>query len=133
MTIKDNFTHTTIPGRDDILDISGDRPVTKYYDWYYRVAVRDESGTHLSGVKMYDSSDINVGTSNNSGRISYHAGRTTSLNNTFSATFTFKKSGYEDKRVKITATTDTIDTIEGNSCNSDPTIPSPFPSGRGRG
>lgn len=113
MTVKDNLINSITPGRDDDIlipgeDISGDRPVTKYYDWYYRVAVRDESGTHLSGVKMYDSSDINVGTSNNSGRISYYAGRTTSLNNTFSATFTFKKSGYEDKRVKITATTDTI-------------------------
>lgn len=113
MTVKDNLINSITPGRDDDIlipgeDISGDRPVTKYYDWYYRVAVMDESGTHLSGVKMYDSSDINVGTSNNSGRISYYAGRTTSLNNTFSATFTFKKSGYEDKRVKITATTDTI-------------------------
>ena len=117
MAIKDNLINPTAPGRDDDIlipggDIPGDRPVTKYYDWYYRVAVRDESGTHLSGVKMYDSSDINVGTSNNSGRISYHAGRTTSLNNTFSATFTFKKSGYEDKRVKITATTDTTDTTD---------------------
>ena len=117
MTIKDSLINPTAPGKDnDILipggDIPSDRPVTKYYDWYYRVAVRDESGTHLSGVKMYDSSDINVGTSNNSGRISYHAGRTTSLNNTFFATFTFKKSGYEDKRVKITATTDTTDTTD---------------------
>ena len=113
MVVKDNLINPTVPGKDNDIfipggDIPGDRPVTKYYDWYYRVAVRDESGTHLSGVKMYDSSDINVGTSNNSGRISYYAGRTTSLNNTFSATFTFKKSGYEDKRVKITATTDTI-------------------------
>ena len=113
MAVKDNLINPTVPRKDnDILipggDIPGDRPVTKYYGWYYKVAVRDESGTHLSGVKMYDSSNINVGTSNNSGRISYYAGRTTSLNNTFSATFTFKKSGYEDKRVKITATTDTI-------------------------
>lgn len=110
MAVKDNFTHPTIPGRDDILipggDISGDRPVTKYYDWYYRVAVRDKSDTYLSGVEMYDSSGTKVTTINN--RISYYAGRTTSLNNTFSDTFTFKKSGYENKRVKITATTDTI-------------------------
>ena len=110
MAIKDNLINPTAPGRDDDIliipgDRPGDRPETKYYDWYYRVAVRDESGTHLSGVEMYDSSGTKVTTINN--RISYHAGRTTSLNNTFSATFTFKKSGYEDKRVKITATTDT--------------------------
>ena len=89
---------------DDIL-MPGDRPVTKYYDWYYRVIVKDKNGTLLSGVEMYDSSGTKVTTINN--RISYYAGRTTSLNNTFSDTFTFKKSGYENKRVKITATTDT--------------------------
>ena len=91
---------------DDIL-IPGDRPdIPKYYDWYYRVIVKDKNGTLLSGVEMYDSSGTKVTTINN--RISYYAGRTTSLNNTFSDTFTFKKSGYENKRVKITATTDTI-------------------------
>ena len=114
MIIKDNFTNPTLPGRDnDILipggDIPGDRPVTKYYDWYYRVIVKDKNGTLLSGVEMYDSSGTKVTTINN--RISYYTGRTTSLNNTFSATFTFKKSGYENKRVKITATTDTIYTL----------------------
>ena len=91
----------------DDISIPGDRPdIPKYYDWYYRVIVKDKNGTLLSGVEMYDSSGTKVTTINN--RISYYAGRTTSLNNTFSATFTFKKSGYEDKRVKITAATDTI-------------------------
>ena len=68
---------------DDIL-IPGDRPdIPKYYDWYYRVIVKDKNGTLLSGVEMYDSSGTKVTTINN--RISYYAGRTTSLNNTFSA------------------------------------------------
>lgn len=111
MAIKDNLINPTAPGRDDDIlipggDIPGDRPVTKYYDWYYRVIVKDKNGTLLSGVEMYDSSGTKVTTINN--RISYYAGRTSAPNAIFSNTFTFKKSGYENKRVKITATTDTI-------------------------
>ena len=108
MAIKDNLINPTAPGRDDDIliipgDRPGDRPVTKYYDWYYRVAVRDESGTHLSGVKMYDSSNIKVDTSNSSGNIKYYAGK---LNVAPSNTFTLKKSGYNDESVTITANKD---------------------------
>lgn len=108
MTVKDNLINPTVPGKDnDILisggDIPGDRPVTKYYDWYYNVTVSDENGTPLSGVKMYDSSDIKVDTSNSSGNISYYADKS---NVAPSNTFTLKKSGYRDESVTITANKD---------------------------
>ena len=84
------FTYQDKRPIDDIL-IPGNRPgVSEYYYWYYNVTVKDENGILLSGVEMYNSSGTKVATSNNSGKISYYAGETTSLNNTFSATFTFK-------------------------------------------
>lgn len=110
MAIKDNLTNPTAPKKDnDILipDVSIDPGIQTYYHWYYRVTVKSERGALISGVKMYDSSNNNVGTSNNSGQIAYYAGKTSTSDEKFSNTFTFKKDGYEDKRVKITATTDT--------------------------
>ena len=94
--------------RDDIL-IPGDRPdIPKYYAWYYRVIVRDENGTLLSGVEMYDSSDTKVTTINN-GKISYYTGKTTTSEDVnFVANFTFKKDGYVDTNMDITAVTDVI-------------------------
>ena len=91
---------------DDIL-FPGDRPdIPKYYAWYYRVIVRDENGTLLSGVEMYDSSDTKVTTINN-GKISYYTGRTTTSKDVnFVANFTFKKDGYVDTNMDITAVTD---------------------------
>lgn len=108
MAVKDNLINPTAPGRDDDIlisggDIPGDRPVTKYYDWYYRVTVRDENGTPLSGVEMYNSSGSKVDTSNSSGNISYYADKS---NVAPSNTFTFKKSGYRDESVTITANKD---------------------------
>ena len=89
--------------KNDIL-FPGDRPgITEYYDWYYNVIVSDGDGTLLSGVEMYNSSNVNVGTSNNSGKISYYAGRTLAPNAKFSNTFTLKKDGYEDTRIDIKA------------------------------
>lgn len=89
---------------DDIL-IPGDRPgITEYYYWYYNVIVSDGDGTLLSGVEMYDSSNINVGISNNSGKISYSAGKTLTSEAIFSNSFTLKKDGYEDTRIEIVAT-----------------------------
>ena len=93
---------------DDIL-IPGDRPdIPRYYAWYYRVIVRDENGTLLSGVEMYDSSDTKVTTINN-GKISYYTGRTTTSEDVnFVANFTFKKDGYVDTNMDITAVADVI-------------------------
>lgn len=93
------------------IDNPGDPGTPTYYYWYYNVTVKDENGTLLSGVGMYDSSNTNaVATSDNSGKISYYAGRSTTLNGTFYKTFTFKKVGYEDKSVGITATRDSTST-----------------------
>ena len=110
MTIKDSLINPTAPGKDnDILipggDIPGDRPVTKYYDWYYNVTVSDKNdGTPLSGVEMYyNSSNNKVDTSNSSGNISYYADKS---NVAPSNTFTFKKSGYNNEIVTITANKD---------------------------
>lgn len=101
------FTYQDKRPIDDIL-IPGNRPgVSKYYYWYYNVTVKDENGILLSGVEMYNSSGTKVATSNNSGKISYYAGETT-LNRPLSDTFTFKKVGYFQKDVTITATTGTI-------------------------
>lgn len=92
---------------NDIL-IPGNRPgVSEHYYWYYNVTVKDENGILLSGVEMYNSSGTKVATSNNSGKISYYAGETT-LNRPLSDTFTFKKVGYFQKDVLITATTGII-------------------------
>lgn len=92
--------------QDDIF-IPDDIPETStYYDWYYNVTVKDENNTLLSGVGMYDSSNIKVGTSNNFGNISYFACRTTESNQKFTAKFTLKKVGYEDKSIDITAVED---------------------------
>lgn len=92
---------------NDIL-IPDYRPgVSECYFLYYNVTVKDENGILLSGVEMYNSSGTKVATSNNSGKISYYAGETT-LNIPPSDTFTFKKVGYFQKDVTITATTGTI-------------------------
>lgn len=72
-------------------------------DYYYNVTVSDENGTPLSGVEMYNSSNIKVDTSNSSGNIKYYAGK---LNVAPSNTFTLKKSGYNDESVTITANKD---------------------------
>lgn len=102
------FTHQDkIHINNDIL-IPGNRPgVSEHYYWYYNVTVKDENDILLSGVEMYNSSGTKVATSNNSGKISYYAGETT-LNRPLSDTFTFKKVGYFQKDVTITATTGTI-------------------------
>lgn len=101
------FTYQDKRPIDDIL-IPGNRPgVSEHYYWYYNVTVKDENGILLSGVEMYNSSDTKVATSNNSGKISYYAGETT-LNRPLSDTFTFKKVGYFQKDVLITATTGII-------------------------
>lgn len=101
------FTYQDKRPIDDIL-IPGNRPgVSEYYYWYYNVTVKDENGILLSGVEMYNSSGTKVATSNNSGKISYYAGETT-LNRPLSDTFTFKKVGYFQKDVLITATTGII-------------------------
>ena len=86
---------------NDILN-PGILPGIKQYNWYYNVTISDENGA-LSGVEMYDSSDTKVDISDNSGNISRYAGSTTTLEAP-SAKFTFKKIGYKDKRVTITAT-----------------------------
>ena len=93
---------------DDIL-IPGDRPdIPRYYAWYYRVIVKDKNGTLLSGVEMYDSSGTKVTTINN-GKISYYTGRTTTSEDVnFVANFTFKKDGYVDTNMDITAVADVI-------------------------
>ena len=91
MAIKDNLTNPTAPKKDnDILipDTSIDPGIQTYYHWYYRVTVKSERGTLLSGVEMYDSSNNNVGTSNSSGKIAYYAGKTSESDVTFSNTFT---------------------------------------------
>ena len=101
------FTYQDKRPIDDIL-IPGNRPgVSEHYYWYYNVTVKDENGILLSGVEMYNSSGTKVATSNNSGKISYYAGETT-LNRSPSDTFTFKKVGYFQKDVTITATTGII-------------------------
>lgn len=101
------FTYQDKRPIDDIL-IPGNRPgVSEHYYWYYNVTVKDENGILLSGVEMYNSSGTKVATSNNSGKISYYAGETT-LNRPLSDTFTFKKVGYFQKDVLITATTGII-------------------------
>ena len=100
------FTYQDKQPINDIL-IPGNRPgVSEYYYWYYNVTVKDENGILLSGVEMYNSSGTKVATSN-SGKISYYAGETT-LNIPPSDTFTFKKVGYFQKDVLITATTGII-------------------------
>lgn len=86
---------------NDILN-PGILPGIKQYNWYYNVTISDENGA-LSGVEMYDSSDTKVDISDNSGNISRYAGSTTTLEAP-SAKFTFKKIGYKDKSVTITAT-----------------------------
>ena len=89
---------------DDIL-IPDDNP--EYYYWYYNAIVRDTNGRFLSGVGMYDSSNTKVAISDKAGRISYYAGSTTTSNETFPTKFfTFKKAGYVDISVDITATPD---------------------------
>ena len=101
------FTYQDKRPIDDIL-IPGNRPgVSEHYYWYYNVTVKDENGILLSGVEMYNSSGTKVATSNNSGKISYYTGET-KLNRPPSYTFTFKKVGYFQKDVTITATTGII-------------------------
>ena len=101
------FTYQDKRPINDIL-IPDYRPgVSDCYFWYYNVTVKDENGILLSGVEMYNSSGTKVATSNNSGKISYYAGETT-LNIPPSDTFTFKKVGYFQKDVLITATTGVI-------------------------
>ena len=100
------FTYQDKRPINDIL-IPDYRPgVSECYFWYYNVTVKDENGILLSGVEMYNSSGTKVATSN-SGKISYYAGETT-LNIPPSDTFTFKKVGYFQKDVLITATTGVI-------------------------
>lgn len=100
------FTYQDKRPINDIL-IPDYRPgVSECYFWYYNVTVKDENGILLSGVEMYNSSGTKVATSN-SGKISYYAGETT-LNIPPSDTFTFKKVGYFQKDVLITATTGII-------------------------
>ena len=76
---------------------------TTLKDYYYNVTVSDENGTPLSGVDMYNSSNIKLDTSNSSGNISYYADKS---NVAPSNTFTLKKSGYNDESVTITANKD---------------------------
>ena len=94
------------PINNDILIPGNRHGISEYYYWYYNVTVKDENGILLSGVEMYNSSGTKVATSNNSGKISYYAGETT-LNIPPSDTFTFKKVGYFQKDVSITATRNT--------------------------
>ena len=75
-----------------------------YFDYYYNVTVSDENDTPLSGVEMYyNSSNNKVDTSDSSGNISYYAVKS---NVAPSNTFTFKKSGYNNEIVTITANKD---------------------------
>ena len=100
------FTYQDKRPINDIL-IPDYRPgISECYFWYYNVTVKDENGILLSSVEMYNSSGTKVATSN-SGKISYYAGETT-LNIPPSDTFTFKKVGYFQKDVLITATTGII-------------------------